>query len=80
MAAMSQPALVPSSTPAIVPGQPLRATAEQAARAAERSAITDALRATDGNKSQAAKMLQTDYKTLHVKIKQLGINVKDFGR
>jgi two-component system nitrogen regulation response regulator GlnG len=81
MAAMSQPALTPSSsTGTPPPGQSLRATAEQAARAAERGAIVDTLRATNGNKSQAAKILQTDYKTLHLKIKQLGINVRDFGR
>ena len=80
MAAMSQPALVPSPTPAVPPGQSLRATAEHAARTAERGAIIETLRATNGNKSQAARMLQTDYKTLHLKIKQLGINVRDFGR
>jgi len=40
--------------------------------------ITDTLRATSGNKSQAARILQTDYKTLHVKIKALGIRASDF--
>ena len=39
---------------------------------------TYTLRATSGNKSQAARILQTDYKTLHVKIKALGIRASDF--
>jgi len=38
-----------------------------------------ALRAARGNKSEAARQLRTDYKTLHVKIKQLGIDARDFG-
>jgi DNA-binding NtrC family response regulator len=36
------------------------------------------LRATNGNKSRAARALQTDYKTLHVKMRQLGIRARDF--
>ena len=70
-----------SSLPAparMTPGQSLRAAATEAARDAERHAICEALRNTKGNKSRAARMLQTDYKTLHVKIKQLGIRVRDF--
>jgi DNA-binding NtrC family response regulator len=72
------PAAAPA--PAGVPSQSLRATADQAAKSAERSAIVETLRVTNGNKSQAAKLLQTDYKTLHLKMKQLGIHAKDFGR
>jgi two-component system nitrogen regulation response regulator GlnG len=56
----------------------LKSIASDAARAAERQAICQVLRATQGNKSQAAKALQTDYKTLHLKIKQLGIRARDF--
>jgi two-component system nitrogen regulation response regulator GlnG len=56
----------------------LKEIADHAAREAERGAITDTLRATKGNKSEAARMLKTDYKTLHVKIKALGIRAKDF--
>lgn len=61
------------------PEHSLRQVAEEAARAAEHRAICDALRATRGNKSQAAKRLQTDYKTLHIKMRQLGIHARDFG-
>jgi two-component system nitrogen regulation response regulator GlnG len=59
-------------------GHTLKEIADEAARHAERQAICGALRATNGNKSQAAKALQTDYKTLHVKMKHLGIRAPDF--
>ncbi|HEY4243315.1 MAG TPA: sigma-54 dependent transcriptional regulator [Kofleriaceae bacterium] len=62
-----------------VPGRSLKETAEAAARDAERDLIVATLRATNGNKSQAARELQTDYKTLHVKMKALGIRANDFG-
>jgi DNA-binding NtrC family response regulator len=50
----------------------------EASRTAERDAICDALRTTKGNRSRAANLLQTDYKTLLRKIGQLGIRVRDF--
>ena len=56
----------------------LKEVADHAAREAERIAITETLRTTKGNKSEAARILKTDYKTLHVKIKALGIRAKDF--
>jgi DNA-binding NtrC family response regulator len=56
----------------------LREIAATAAAAAERQAICDTLRTTAGNKSQAARILRTDYKTLHVKMKHLGIRARDF--
>ena len=59
-------------------GASLRETARAAAAAAERQAIVEALGASGGNKSRAAKALATDYKTLHVKMKQLGIRARDF--
>jgi two-component system nitrogen regulation response regulator GlnG len=59
-------------------GRPLKDIADEAAHTAERHAITETLRATKGNKSQAARALQTDYKTLHVKMKHLGIRARDF--
>lgn len=59
-------------------GQSLKEIADEAARATERQAICDILRATKGNKSQAAKALQTNYKTLHLKMKNLGIRARDF--
>lgn len=59
-------------------GQSLKEIADGAVRSAERSAICDTLRLTKGNKSQAARALQTDYKTLHLKMKRLGIRGRDF--
>jgi DNA-binding NtrC family response regulator len=56
----------------------LREIATGAARDAERRAICATLRATGGNKSQAARSLQTDYKTLHTKMSLLGIRGRDF--
>jgi DNA-binding NtrC family response regulator len=61
-----------------VAGRTLREVAAHAAREAERQSICEALRATRGNKSQAARALVTDYKTLHLKMKDLGIRARDF--
>jgi transcriptional regulator with GAF, ATPase, and Fis domain len=59
-------------------GRSLREVAVHAAGLAEHQAICDTLRATLGNKSLAAKALQTNYKTLHLKMKHLGIRAHDF--
>jgi DNA-binding NtrC family response regulator len=59
-------------------GRSLREVADDAARVAERELIVDTLRATRGNKAKAARLLQTDYKTLHVKLARLGIRARDF--
>ena len=59
-------------------GASLREIATTAAAGAERRAICDALRIASGNKSAAARALKTDYKTLHVKIKTLGIHARDW--
>ena len=50
-----------------------RATAE-----AEQQAIRLALQATRGNKSEAARLLLVDYKTLHLKIKRYGLEAGEF--
>lgn len=56
----------------------LREAADAAARDAERQLICEVLHETRGNKSQAARILQTDYKTLHLKLKTLGIRALDY--
>ena len=56
----------------------LKEVANRAAAEAERQAIRLALLTTHGNKSEAARLLRTDYKTLHVKMKQMGIRGADF--
>jgi DNA-binding NtrC family response regulator len=59
-------------------GRVLRDVADAAARDAEQRLIREVLRETRGNKSQAAKVLRTDYKTLHLKMKALGIRAQDY--
>ncbi|HUM17606.1 MAG TPA: sigma-54 dependent transcriptional regulator [Candidatus Nitrosotalea sp.] len=58
----------------------LREVAELATVQAEREVIRHALEATKGNKSQAARILRTDYTTLHAKMKRYGIFARDFIR
>ena len=57
---------------------PLKDIARMAAAAAERRAIRQALRATRGNKSEAARILGTDYKTLHLRMRRYGIRPGEF--
>ena len=71
-------AVAPVAKLAALTGRSLKDAAEEAAREAERLIICETLRTTRGNKSQAARALQTDFKTLHVKMKHLGIAVNDF--
>jgi two-component system nitrogen regulation response regulator GlnG len=40
----------------------------------EREVLTQAMKYTGGNKAKAARLLQIDYKTMHVKLKQFSIN------
>ena len=56
----------------------LREVTEVATADAERQAIRQALEAAKGNKSQAARLLRTDYSTLHSKMKRYGISGRDF--
>jgi len=59
-------------------GPSLKEIAEAAAEDAERQAIRQALQACSGNKTEAARRLRTDYKTLHLKIKHHGIDARRF--
>jgi two-component system nitrogen regulation response regulator GlnG len=61
------------AAPWTAPGATLREAVERAVADAERAAIHAALRAAAGNKSHAARLLRTDFKTLHVKMKRYGI-------
>jgi two-component system response regulator HydG len=45
---------------------------------AEGQAIRLALQATRGNKSEAARLLRVDYKTVHLKMKPFGIQAGAF--
>ncbi|MBI4591785.1 MAG: sigma-54-dependent Fis family transcriptional regulator [Candidatus Rokubacteria bacterium] len=59
-------------------GLSLRKARERVAVEAEQQAIRQALQATRGNKSEAARLLRTDYKTLHLKMKRYGIQAREF--
>jgi DNA-binding NtrC family response regulator len=54
-------------------GRPLKEIADAAAREAEIGAIREALRAAGGNRAEAARVLQVDYKTLYLKLKRYQI-------
>ena len=56
----------------------LKEIADRAAAEAEGQAIRLALQATRGNKSEAARLLSIDYKTLHLKMKRYGIHAREF--
>jgi DNA-binding NtrC family response regulator len=56
----------------------LKEIADAAAADAEQQAIRRVLQDTKGNKSEAARLLRTDYKTLHLKMKQYGIPAAQF--
>jgi two-component system response regulator HydG len=63
------------------PGQAgccLRAIAATAAAEAEQRAIRQALQAAKGNKSAVARLLDVDYKTLHLKMKRYNIRAGEF--
>jgi DNA-binding NtrC family response regulator len=69
----------PAFTPQPIPvGSSLKAIGEAALADAEQHAIRCTLEAARGNKSEAARRLRTDYRTLHRKMKQYGIGLGRF--
>jgi DNA-binding NtrC family response regulator len=56
----------------------LREMAEEAVAEAEAHAIRGALVSARGNKSLAARLLRTNYTTLHAKMKRFGIVAQEF--
>ncbi len=64
--------------PEVKAGVSLREICDKAAAEVEKQVIQQVLKATMGNKSQAAKLLRIDYKTLHNKIKRYGIRAMEF--
>ncbi len=54
-------------------GKSLKDIGAEAAAEAEKAAIRAALHAARGNKSEAARSLRTDFKTLHLKIRRFGL-------
>jgi DNA-binding NtrC family response regulator len=74
------PALAGSPAPASsrVGTSSLRAIVDGAVARAEGEAIRRALGATLGNKSRAARLLNTNYTTLHQKMRRYGISAGEF--
>ena len=56
----------------------LREILQQSIAAVEREVLSEVLRTTGGNKAKAARLLQIDYKTIHEKVKKLGITVDKY--
>lgn len=56
----------------------LKEFGDRASAEAERQAICLALKATEGNRSAAARLLRVDYKTLYLKMKQYKIDAVGF--
>ena len=72
--------MVRSGSPGSDTRPSLREITHRAIAEAERQAIRLALQATGGNKSEAARLLRVDYKTLHLKMKRYGIDAREFRR
>jgi DNA-binding NtrC family response regulator len=72
------PAPVAPREEALPIGASLKQIADAAAADAEQQAIRRVLQETKGNKAEAARLLRTDYKTLHLKMKQYGIPAAEF--
>jgi DNA-binding NtrC family response regulator len=51
----------------------LKEIVAQSIEAVEREVLSQVLKYTGGNKAKAARLLQVDYKTIHTKLKKLGI-------
>jgi len=56
----------------------LRQIVDSAVTRAEAEAIRRALASTHGNKSHAARLLRTNYTTLHAKMRRYGISAREF--
>jgi DNA-binding NtrC family response regulator len=54
-------------------GLSLKEIVEESSTAVEREILTQVMKHVDGNKAKAARLLQIDYKTIHLKLKKLGI-------
>lgn len=68
----------PAADVSLVDGGSLKEVRQRATEEVEWQVIRQVLRQTKGNKSQAAKILKIDYKTLYSKMKQYGIRSREF--
>jgi DNA-binding NtrC family response regulator len=77
-ARLAAPARLPAPAGSRVGTSSLREIVAGAVARAEGEAIRRALGATLGNKSRAARLLSTNYTTLHQKMKRYGISAGEF--
>jgi DNA-binding NtrC family response regulator len=77
-AAAPQPPAGNPPAPQTVGVHSLRELVEHAVMEAEGQAIRRALASAKGNKSLAARILRTNYTTLHAKMKRFEISVREF--
>ena len=56
----------------------LKEIVQQSVEAVEREVFNEVLKHTGGNKAKASRLLQIDYKTMHEKVKKLGIQMDRF--
>jgi two-component system nitrogen regulation response regulator GlnG len=71
-------AVEPAATSVRAGGFALRRIVTHAVTRAEVEAIRHALGLTHGNKSRAARLLRTNYTTLHAKMRHYGISAQEF--
>ena len=57
-------------------GLPLKELVRRATKAVERAALIQVLGKTGGNKAKAARLLQIDYKTIYMKVKEYCITTQ----
>jgi transcriptional regulator with GAF, ATPase, and Fis domain len=70
--------VAPPSRPVALEGEtelPLREIVKRQTACVERAIIAETLRRAGGNKAKAARVLHVDYKTMHSKVKEYGIEI-----
>jgi DNA-binding NtrC family response regulator len=75
-AAVLAPALAPEEGGSPWKNASLREIVRRNVVDVERKVLIRVLQVTGGNKAKAARLLQIDYKTMHAKVKKLGIQIK----
>jgi two-component system nitrogen regulation response regulator GlnG len=78
MSSVEVAAVEPAATSVHANGFALRRIVTHAVTRAEVEAIRRALGLTHGNKSRAARLLRTNYTTLHAKMRRYGISAQEF--
>ncbi|HEY7249072.1 MAG TPA: helix-turn-helix domain-containing protein [Methylomirabilota bacterium] len=78
MSSVEVAAVEPAATSVRAGGFALRRIVTHAVTRAEVEAIRHALGLTHGNKSRAARLLRTNYTTLHAKMRHYGISAQEF--